>query len=270
MSLWICDRCSGLFGPDPSAGCPNCGCRSVTIAVFPANPPLQQHEVIHDMSFKASVNHAGVTHHVSGPSDGEAGRRVKLGFNPAGHSDTHMVKAFAAAYMQAVINAADTKIHEIEEEIACFDPPSSVPQKLKGALNDARRCKATALTNIESASHFAVASLYTRENVGWSVRENETPGVPGADIGDQSNQTDAEHLESRVRNAFDADVQKLVVTDVTFDQARRVFDAMEGIEVGASGTMCVGPEAGRRDISLRDEESRYLEVRFPAGPTEAA
>ena len=69
----------------------------------------------------------------------KSGRRVKLGFNPAGQEGVPIsTKAFGAAYMQAVINAArHGRIHEIERESR---DTTTIPKpvKLLNALNDAR------------------------------------------------------------------------------------------------------------------------------------
>ena len=108
------------------------------------------------MSFSVTANHAGNTHTVGGASDGEAGRRCALGFNPSGHVPTDAIKTFCAGAMAAVIKA--------REETP--KPMGSFPQAEKAAYADAMRCFAHALTLIEDAQMAAVKGLHTRANAG--------------------------------------------------------------------------------------------------------
>ena len=103
------------------------------------------------MSFSASFSGPfGAS--VSAASVEEAGRRCGLHFNPAGNPAIDAVKGFAAAAMQAVINTRTAE----QARFAALDNPDRAE---RDRHNDAMRCFATALTQIESGQMFAVKGI---------------------------------------------------------------------------------------------------------------
>ena len=105
------------------------------------------------MSWSANFHHGGGRdHHVSAAHDGEAGRRASLDNGFVGVPAGDAVKAFGAAAMQAVINARGIEQYR-HAQIA--NPDAS-----EIALHqDAMRCFATALTQIEGGLTFAVKGV---------------------------------------------------------------------------------------------------------------
>lgn len=105
------------------------------------------------MSFQAVFNGGGDNcHSVSAAHDEEAGRRAGLDFNPAGDPAIGCVKAFAAAAMQAVVNARSAEQYRFGQ---IENPDASQHDRHA----DAMRNFATALTQLESGKMFAVNGI---------------------------------------------------------------------------------------------------------------
>ena len=119
------------------------------------------------MTFTAHFSHDDAKYHLSASSDGEAGRRCDLGFNPGNHAPTHKIKLACAAAMQSVINERDATIAKYakrDQELG--EKGEKMPTREYEAHGDALRCFATALTHLETAQMFAVKGLHTRANAG--------------------------------------------------------------------------------------------------------
>jgi len=96
------------------------------------------------MSFSAQFSDGQSSATVSAASDGEAGRRCALDFNPSRNAEI--------AAMQAVIRAREVELHRF----AALDRPD------RGEIerhHDALRCHASSLTQIESGCMFAVKGV---------------------------------------------------------------------------------------------------------------
>ena len=105
------------------------------------------------MSFAASYDHGDDNkHYVGAASDGEAGRRAGISFNPAGNGHIECVKGFTAALMQAVIRAREAE----EGRFAQVERPTVAEVDRH---KDAMRNFATALTQIEAGKMFAVNGI---------------------------------------------------------------------------------------------------------------
>ena len=107
------------------------------------------------MSFHATAVHEN-THTVAAPSDEEAGRLVKLGFNPSNHRATENVKLFMACAAQAVI----------DERTACRVEREGltdvVPEYRYAELcMEQDRELAQALARLKEAQMLAVSALHT-------------------------------------------------------------------------------------------------------------
>ena len=121
------------------------------------------------MSFSASFSGPGGEFSVSGPITDEAGRRCGLTFNPGQHEPTAMVKGFFAAAMQSVVRQrelAQAAYNKLLDEAG--DKSAAIDDRERIAFNDAMRCFATAITDLEKAQMIAVKGLHTRANAGLS------------------------------------------------------------------------------------------------------
>ena len=111
------------------------------------------------MSFHATATHHGhgpSSHSVSAATDDEAGRLVKMGFNPSNHRATEKVKLFMACAAQAVI---DARTACYTERVGLTDV---VPVHLHPELcMEQDREMAQALARLKEAQMLAVSALHT-------------------------------------------------------------------------------------------------------------
>ena len=104
------------------------------------------------MSFSGTFNDGINSHSIGADSDGEAGRRATLSYNPAELDAVASIKGFAACAMQAVIVARRNVKADYERG------PKSIENI--AAFTDAMRDFATALTQLQSAKMFAVNGVF--------------------------------------------------------------------------------------------------------------
>ena len=119
------------------------------------------------MSYSGSACSGEEIHNVGGSSTDEAGRRCAIGFNPSNHAPTDKIKSFCACAMKAVIDERNSMVGKFsnrKEELAGKGQP--VPQAEIDGNNDAMRCFATALTQLEHAQMIAVKGLHAPKNAG--------------------------------------------------------------------------------------------------------